>query len=202
MRKVLAVTVVLLAQSLMLAAQDGSLKLDFAATVSSVPLISVLNPPESAVTFYVYGGKFHLGGTPLENQSGSFMHYRTGPILNQQAPFDYAAGVEFSAGGNFFLQDDGAGHAFCQTKKCVFSSGPGDGGGWVWSRLEEEVESDGTIRYIFRGELIGSYSDSLVSLKKVHAYFSQPILDSTHTFAVDGPQTIGGGVLEVVLTPQ
>jgi hypothetical protein len=188
---------------------DGSLHYNFGGPLAGYFLLGLGSLPERSVSFMVCCGKFWegqlQGPTPEQAfglQGGQPLKFRTGPILNQQLPYDYSSGAQFGPGGHFSLSQGPIKYLFCgegpDGNPCTYDAK------WVWASLDRLTLSDGTYIYTFRGELTGTYFDPAVgSLKHVRAFYEQPSLAQYNLFSPpDGQQSWGAGTLQVILEVQ
>jgi hypothetical protein len=211
MKKLIGVTI--LALSITCFAQapvpDGSLNYNFGGPLAGYFLLGLGSQMERSVSFMVGGGKFWQGPLdgPTPSQPFDFrglhqVKFRTGPVLNQQPPYDYSSGARFAAGGHFSLTSEVIPFLFCGTiadaTACTYHAK------WVWAALDRLTLSDGTCIYTFRGELIGTYFDPPTgTVRHVRAFYEQPSLDQNNPFGDgDGQQSWGAGTLQVILQVQ
>lgn len=213
---ILALSIGCLAQSPV--PDDGSLRYNFGGPLAGYFLLGLGSQAERSVSFMVGGGKFWEGplrgptpSQPLEGPTPSQpfdlrglhqVKFHTGPILNQQAPYDYRSGAQFGPGGHFSLTSEVIPFLFCGTladgQACTYNAK------WVWASLDSLTLSDGTYIYTFRGELVGTYFDPVVkTLKHVRGFYEQPSLDQNNPFAgANGQQSWGAGTLQIILEVQ
>jgi hypothetical protein len=188
---------------------DGSLHYNFGGPLAGYFLLGLGSQPERSVSFMVGGGKFWEGqlqgptpSQPFNFQGGHVVKFHTGPILNQQYPYDYSNGAHFGPGGHFSLASEALPYLFCGSaadgKACTYDAH------WVWASLDLLTLSDGTYIYTFRGELMGTYFDPPSgTVHHVRAFYEQPSLDQYNPFAgQNGQQSWGAGTLQVILSVQ